>query len=384
MFGKRNKSPEKAGLLLSGGGARAAYQVGVLKAISELCAEQPDNPFHMISGTSAGSINAVALAAHEGSFKEAVERIHRVWSQFEIHHVFKANPQSLFGRVLRWFGSKVLPFGLGGQSPESLLDNTPLRNLLDQHIDFNVIPRQIRSGNLSSLSLNASSYSSGESVTFFESENKIPAWQRAYRCGIEQKLSLDMLMASSAIPLLFPPVKINGSYFGDGSMRQTSPLSPLVHMQAKKIFIIGVRKRDAIEPEQTPKEINPPSMGRIAGFVLDTLFLNSLDSDLERLQRINEMTDKIPERKRRYSKIDHLIISPTEDIAEIAMALFDTLPLSLRWCLKFLGINKGSSRKFVSYLMFNKPFCNRLIDLGYQDAMNRKQEIIDFLEIEFD
>ncbi|MGH1426581.1 MAG: patatin-like phospholipase family protein [Arenicella sp.] len=382
MFGKRNKSADKTGLLLSGGGARAAYQVGVLKAISELCPNQPDNPFHIIAGTSAGSINAVALAAHEGDFQEAVDRIHNVWSNFELNHVFKSDARCLFGRILRWFGSRILPFGLGGITPPSMLDNTPLRELLDKHIDFDGITRQIEAKKLGALSLNTSSYTSGESITFFESGHKIDEWQRAYRAGLEQKISLDMLMASSSIPVLFPPVKINGEYYGDGSMRQTSPLSSLVHLQAKKIFIIGVRKRDVDGHVIMTETAAYPSMARIAGFVMDTLFLNSLDADLERLRRINEISEKIPAKHRKYNRIEHFIVSPSEDLSEIAEELFDTLPITFRWALKLLGINKGGSRKFVSYLMFNKAFCKRLIDLGYKDAMVRQSEIMEFLEIQ--
>lgn len=382
MFGKRNKSAEKTGLLLSGGGARAAYQVGVLKAISDLCPHQPDNPFHLISGTSAGSINAVALAAHEGSFQESVSRINDVWANFELHHVFKSDTKCLLSRILKWFSSRIVPFGLGGLAPPSLLDNSPLRELLDENIDFDGISRQLVSGKLGALSLNTSSYTSGESITFFDSAHKTEEWNRAYRSGVEQKISLDMLMASSAIPVLFPPVKINDEYYGDGSMRQTSPLSPLVHLKAKKIFIIGVRKRTCGPGDCLKEEAVYPSMARIAGYVMDTLFLNSLDSDIERLCRINAMTDKIPPRKNNFSRIEHLIISPTEDLAEIAAEMFDTLPASFRWSLKLLGMNKGNNRKFVSYLMFNKPFCRRLIDLGYKDAMDRQNEIMEFLNME--
>ena len=381
LFGKKNKSPDKTGLLLSGGGARAAYQVGVLKAISELCPNQKENPFHLISGTSAGSINAVALAAHEGSFKEAISRIHDVWSNFELHHVFRSDAKCLLSRILKWFSSRILPFGLGGEAPPSMLDNTPLRDLLDNNIDFDGIERQLASGKLGALSLNTSSYSNGESITFFQSAHCTEEWRRAYRAGISQKISLDMLMASSAIPVLFPPIKINDQYYGDGSMRQTSPLSPLVHMQAKKIFIIGVRTRSACS-ETDNAQHSYPSMGKIAGYVMDTLFLNSLDSDIERLCRINDLTGKIPTKLNQFTKIDHLIISPSEDLSEIAVSLFHTLPASFRWGLKLLGMNKGGNRKFVSYLMFNKPFCQRLINLGYQDAMDRQAEIMNFLEIE--
>jgi NTE family protein len=380
MFGIKNKSADKTGLLLSGGGARAAYQVGVLKAISELCPDQDDNPFHIISGTSAGSINAVALAAHEGSFKESVERIHNVWANFELHHVFKSDLWCLLSRILKWVAATVLPFNLGGKIPPSMLDNSPLRELLDNHIDFDGITRQIESGKLAALSLNASSYSSGKSITFFQSGHKVDEWQRAYREGTEQKITLDMLMASSSIPILFPPVKINEEFYGDGSMRQNTPLSALVHLKAKKLLIIGVRKRENDAPETIDHQ--HPTMSQISGFVMDTLFLNSLDSDLERLIRINELTEKSSTRHKKFERIEHLIISPSEDIAEIAEELFDTLPRSFRLALKLLGMNKGGSRKFVSYLMFNKVFCRQLIQLGYKDAIIRKDEIMKFLNIE--
>ncbi len=380
LYGKKNNSPDKTGLLLSGGGARAAYQVGVLKAISELCPKQKENPFHLISGTSAGSINAVALAAHEGSFKETISRINDVWSNFELHHVFRSDARCLLGRILKWFSSRILPFGIGGSTPSSMLDNSPLRELLAKNIDFDAIDRQLASGNLGALSLNTSSYSNGESITFFQSAHSVKEWRRAYRSGINQKISLDMLMASSAIPVLFPPIKINNQYYGDGSMRQTSPLSPLVHLQAKKIFIIGVRKHSSTSITDDKKP-SYPSMAKIAGYVMDTLFLNSLDSDIERLSRINNLTEKIPAKHNKFTQIDHLIISPTEDLSEIAADLFHTLPPSFRWGLKLLGMNKGSNRKFVSYLMFNKPFCQKLIELGYQDAMDRQAEIMNFLEI---
>ena len=380
MFGIKNKSADKTGLLLSGGGARAAYQIGVLKAISEICPEQDENPFHIISGTSAGSINAVALAAHEGSFKESVNRIHDVWANFELHHVFRSDLWGLLSRIIKWVAATVLPFNLGGKIPVSMLDNSPLRVLLDEHIDFSAINRQIESGKLNALSLNASSYSSGKSVTFFQSGHKVEEWQRAYREGMEQDITLDMLMASSSIPILFPPVKINNEYYGDGSMRQNTPLSALVHLKAKKILIVGVRKRENVTTDDVVHSL--PRMSQISGFVMDTLFLNSLDSDLERLMRINELTAKLVTRHKKFEHIEHLIISPSEDIAEIAEELFDTLPRSFRFALKLLGMSKGESRRFVSYLMFNKVFCRQLIQLGYKDAIVRQDEIMRFLNIE--
>jgi len=369
----------KIGLLLSGGGARAAYQVGVLKAISELCPKDEEMPFKIISGTSAGSINAIALASHNGNFAESVSRMHSVWSNFEVNHVFKADPKSLIIRMLRWFTSRILPFGLGGKAPTSILDNSPLRQLLSKQIDFSQISKQIISGKLDAISLNATSYSTGESITFYESHDNIDTWERAYRKGVEQRITLDMLMASSSIPLVFPPVKIDGHYYGDGSMRQNTPLSPLVHFKAEKIMIIGVRKE---AKRNTPNAVQgPPSIAQISGFVLDTLFLNSLDSDIERLTRVNKLVKQNPKHNSRFHPIEHFIIAPSEDISLIADKKFNTLPFSFRSALKFLGIYKSGGKGLTSYLMFNKEFCNALIDLGYKDAINRKEEIKKFLEL---
>jgi len=366
MFKKKNMSPAKTGLLLSGGGARAAYQVGVLKAISELCPDEDSHPFKIISGTAAGSINAIALASYKGSFSDSVKRMLGVWENFELNHVFKSDTKSLVYRMFRWLKARLLPFGLGGEAPTSILDNSPLRKLLSDNIDFSQVSKQVLSGEIEAISINASSYSTGQSVSFYESHGNIEPWQRAYRCGIE-------------IPLLFPPVEIEGQYYGDGSMRQNTPLSPLVHFKAKKIMIIGVRKRN--KPTKIPKQTKP-SLAQISGFVLDTLFLNSLDSDIERLTRINQLIKDNPKQNEKFQPIEHIIISPSKDIGTIAEEKFTTLPFGFRTALKILGVYKSGGKGLTSYLMFNKEFCNTLIDLGYQDAKNREEEIKQFLEIE--
>ncbi len=373
-----SKPPPKIGLILGGGGARAAYQVGVLKAIAELHPEDSHTPFKIISGTSAGSINAIALAANTGSFCEGVRRIVQVWSNFELKQVFRSDARTLLKSMFRWLLSTFMPGSLGGEPPNSLLDNTPLRHLLEEKIDFDDIQRAIDQGTLDAVCVNASSYSSGQSVSFFQSNNDIPEWHRAFRSGSQHKITIDTLMASSAIPVIFPPVKLNGEYFGDGSMRQNTPISPALHLGADKILVIGVRQRSAKKPKA---ENEFPSISQISGFIMDTLFLNSMDADIERLERINNLNSDIPNRNKKFKHIEHLIISPSVDIAEIAHNLFDTFPRPFRLGLKFLGMHKGNSRRLTSYLMFNKPFCSKLIKLGYTDAMRRKEEIHQFLSI---
>lgn len=374
------KQKSKIGLILGGGGARAAYQVGVLKAIAELYPQNTDTPFRIISGTSAGSINAVALAAHDGSFCEAVRRIVRVWSNFEISHVFKANAGSLLSRIGKWLLATILPAKLGGEPPDSLLDNTPLKELLAKEIDFDNLQRVIDQDKLDAVCVNASSYSSGQSISFFQADQHIPEWRRAFRSGQQREITLDTLLASSSIPMIFPPVKLGDEYFGDGSMRQNTPISPVLHLGAEKVLVIGVRRRTA--HKENNDNSKHPSISQIAGFIMDTLFLNSIDADIERLERINGLNALVPKRNKTFRNVEHLVISPSVDIAEIAHDLFDSFPWAFRVALKMLGLHEGNSQRLTSYLMFNQPFCSKLIDLGYSDAMRRKKEIQRFLEIE--
>lgn len=368
---------KKTALILGGGGARAAYQVGVLKAIAELTPKTETNPFPIICGTSAGSINTVALASNAKNFHLGVKKIIEVWSNFELHHVFYVDAKHLFGRIARWLWSHI-GFGNQHEGPGSILDNSPLRKLLENYISFERIDTALQDGDLHAYCLTACSYTSGESTTFFDGDPSIKEWLRTHREGVKQKMSIDHLMASSAIPILFESVKIGREHFGDGSMRQASPISPALHLGAEKIFIIGLRKETELGCSEPPKY--RPSLGQISGYVLDTLFLNSLQSDVERMERLNHLLQNdVNNQDGTFKKVEHLLINPSQDIADIAKKYYQNLPRSFRLTLTFIGINKGNSRRFVSYLMFTKEFCNELINLGYQDAMEQKDTIQHFL-----
>jgi len=374
----KTDNTRRSALLLGGGGARAAYQVGVLKAIAELVPEGSQNPFPIICGTSAGSINTVALASNASNFHHAVERINSVWANFELHHVFHADGKSLLKRIARWAWANLGP-GTWHKGPSSILDNEPLRHLLNHYINFERIDQSIKSGDLHAYCLTACSYTSGESTTFYDGAPEIDNWLRTHREGQREKMSIDHLMASSAIPVLFPSVKIGEEHFGDGSMRQISPISPALHLGADKILIIGLRLENANKVRPTPKR--RPTLGQISGYVLDTLFLNSLQSDIERMERMNRTLEATKGSNGDALKIiEHLVISPSEDIANIAMKHYLELPKSFRIALKFLGMGKANSRRFISYLMFTKTFCQELIDLGYRDALAQKSELKSFLE----
>ncbi len=372
----------RSALILGGGGARAAYQVGVLKAIAEIVPENSGNPFPIVTGTSAGSINTIALASNADDFHLGVAKMVGVWSQFRLGQVFHADGWSLFKRIWLWTWSHV-GFGNRNRGPASLLDNEPLRDLLNEYVSFSKIDKSIESGNLHAYCLTACSYTSGESTSFYDGQPELSDWRRTHREGRRVKLSIDHLMASSAIPVVFPSVKLGEEHFGDGSMRQVSPISPAVHLGADKILIIGLRMEAKLGLHKPSKY--RPSLGQISGYILDTLFLNSLYADVERLERINELVAanaSNSESDGPLKFIEHLIVSPSEDIAEIAVKHYKKLPKAFRGAMSLLGMNRGDSRRFLSYLMFIKPFCQELIELGYKDAMRQHREIEMFLDLE--
>ena len=374
-----NHQPKKAALLLGGGGARAAYQVGVLKAIAEIVPKGCANPFPIICGTSAGSINTIAMASYASNFHLGVKRTLAVWSRFNLGHVFYADSKNLLKRIAGWMWSQV-GFGDHHQGPSSRLDNSPLRALLKRYISFDRIDRAIESGDLHAYCLTACSYTSGESTTFFNGHASIEEWSRTHRGGTREKMNIEHLMASSAIPVIFPSVRLGAEYFGDGSMRQISPISPAIHLGAEKILVIGLRKESELGLREPPKY--RPSLAQMSGYVMDTLFLNSLYSDLERMERINRtLKEKNQEAGDNLKIIEHLVISPSQDIANIALKHFKKLPKGFQIALGFLGMKKGNSRRFISYLMFIEAFCNELIELGYRDAMAQQDSLKEFLKL---
>lgn len=382
MTNKELQHPTHNALILGGGGARAAYQVGVLKAVAEIVPEGQANPFSIFSGTSAGSINTVALASNADDFHLGVNKLLAVWSQFRLGQVFRADGWSLSKRIAAWVWSHI-GFGKWHKGPASLLDNQPLRQLLGEYIDFQKIDRYIDNRQLHAYCLTACSYSSGESTTFFDGQPELENWRRTHREGRRSEMSIDHLMASAAIPVVFPSIQIGDEHFGDGSMRQVSPISPAVHLGADKILIIGLRMESKLGLRKRSER--RPSLGQISGYILDTLFLNSLYADVERLERVNRLVSLSAtdlDRNEPLKFIEHLIISPSEDIAEIAVKHYRKLPKAFRIALTFLGLNRGNSRRFMSYLMFIEPFCQELIELGYNDAMRQRREVEMFLGLE--
>jgi NTE family protein len=360
------------GLVLTGGGARSAYQVGVLKGVAELLRRGSACPFPIITGTSAGAVSAVALASDAAHFRRSVYAIERVWRDFRVHQVFKADAVSMLRSGVHW----MLAFITGGwlvHPPHSLFDNTPLWNLLREKLHFDGIPRSLYKQHLQALGVCATCYADADSVTFYASASAIEPWARVFRKGARVQVTLQHLMASLSIPFLFRPVLLHEQYFGDGAMRQTSPLSPAIHLGANRLFIIGVN--DPVPTGGSPKSrAVEPSFGQMFGFMLDSLFMDTLNADLERISRYNETNNA--------SRIDFLVMTPSTDVNEIARRHARELPRSLRALLRALGGNNPASTLLLSYLLFERGFTRELIDLGYQDARARADEIRAFLTLE--
>lgn len=372
----------KVGLIMTGGGARAAYQVGVLRALSEMLPDEASAPFTIICGTSAGAINAAVLAMDAGDFRRGVRRLMLVWKNFRVHHVYRADPWGAVANSARWVYT-ALTGGAFSRRPVSLLDNAPLVALLGRYLDFAAIQRSIDAGHLTAFSVTCSGYSSGQSVTFFQGASGLQPWARARRIGVPMTITLDHLIASSALPFIFPPVHINREYFGDGSMRQIAPISPALHLGADRVFVIGVGRPQQQSEERVRIETHP-SLAQIAGHALNSIFLDGLEVDLERLQRINRTIEMIPREtleRNNYPlhQVDFRVISPSEEPERIAMAHADELPYTIRALLYTVGALRRSGANLLSYLLFERSYCRALIRLGYEDTITRRDELTAFL-----
>lgn len=370
----------KVGLVLSGGGARAAYQVGVLKAISELSNSHCSNPFPIICGTSAGGLNAAGLACRADCLAEAVSQLEFVWSNFKTSQVYRTDWAGVLSCATKFLWT--MAFGrLHKDRPVSLLDNSPLYFLLERELLLSRLSEMVTSGYLNALCITASGYSSGESVSFFQARADIDGWKRARRVGVPTLMRIEHLLASAAIPLLFPAVHINREYFGDGALRQLAPISPALHLGAEKILVIGVSN----EEESTRVKVESyPSIAQTVTSVLNSSFIDSLESDLERLNRINKTISHIPpdirEKNTHLRHIETLVIAPPSRVLDqIAINFAMDLPRSIRTFVYGSGATKRSGAGVLSYLLFEGSYCKALIELGYLDGMAKAEQIKDFL-----
>ncbi len=376
----------KTALVLSGGGARAAYQVGVLKAIAEILPEHHSedascNPFPIICGTSAGAINAAMMASHANHFQQGVSRLENLWGNLRSDLIHRVGYNELIGSTLKLFGA-FFHSGVARGRPLSLFDNTPLNHLLIENIDLQFLPNLIADGHLHALCITALGYQSGQSISFFQGAETAETWQRARRIGVRCELTHKHLMASSALPAIFPAVRINREFFGDGAIRQTAPMSAALHLGADKLLVVGVSGNRS-NPEKRIKVTHSPSLAQIFAQLLNSAFIDSVEEDIDMMRRFNRFIMEIEESKRNQMQmraVDVLVISPSIRFDELAANHIKDLPKAMRVFLKTIGATRsGGGASVASYLLFEASYCRELIRCGYDDCMVQADKVREFV-----
>ncbi|MFC1507644.1 patatin-like phospholipase family protein [Pseudomonadota bacterium] len=372
------KDRPKISLLLTGGGARAAYQVGVLKAIAEWYPRVHHSPFSIYCGTSAGAINAISIACYASCFRLGVKKLEWIWSQLHSRRVFSASSYGMISYLAKqWFAR--LQADYHERPPFGLLNNRPLRHLLNQVNNYERLEKQILAGNLHGISVTASSYKSGVSVSFFQGQKELTEWDRAKSKGRRTLISTEHLLASSAIPLVFPATRIGQTYYGDGSIHQLAPLRPSLKMGADKILIIDLINQKVSERDHT----KAPGLASLGGHLMDTIFSDTMTADLENLSRTNTLIQALPEHEQQrlqLKKVDHVHLSPSQSFELLAQKYYCHMPPMTRALMRLAGISPRDDAAITSYILFEPDYIHALIDMGYQDALEQETILRNFLK----
>jgi NTE family protein len=375
----------QTGLVLTGGGARSAYQVGALRALAEITGPGP-LPFGVLAGISAGAINTVALAAGAEDFGGAVTRLQETWASLTPDRVYRTGALKLARIGSRWIRDLSGGGLFGGSGINYLLDPEPLRGIIEARIPFGRMRRHLRSGRLRGVAVSATNYHTGAGVTFFEGAADIEPWVRSTRIGVRARIGAAHVMASAAMPVFFPPVRIDRTFYGDGCVRMNHPLSPAIHLGAERVVAISVRYlRDPAETarREARDKVERLPLSEIAGVLLNAVFLDSIDSDLERLQRINKTLALIPRDRLNSRDVDlrlvpALVLRPSVDLGKMAGDEYERFPAMLRYLLKGIGATGNAGEDLLSYLAFEPIYLQRVMDLGYADTYARRAEIEEF------
>jgi NTE family protein len=378
------------GLVLTGGGARAAYQVGVIQAISEMShpvTPKKECPFNVITGVSAGAINGGYLMSRADDFRVAAQGLWDLWSNLHSEKIYRTDAASFASMGSMWLKTVGMGGLLGQKRANHLLNTEPLRELLNQELKLDRLPQFFKDGTLRGVSVSATNYLTGTAISFFDGIDEIQPWARSTRFGIKNPITVEHVMASSAIPVFFPPVKLEGALYGDGCIRLTSPLSPAIHLGADRIIAIGIRyfrsQEQTIELNQTLKR-DELTIAEIGGVLLNAVFLDSLETDIERMERVNSTLSLIAHEHRikmpsMLKQIPVLALRPSQDLGHLARGTLKEFPKIIRYLLKGVGAKEDKGWDLLSYLAFEKAYTAQLVDLGYNDTIRKKDEILEFM-----
>jgi NTE family protein len=372
---------QKVGLVLSGGGARGAYQAGLMKALVEISQQGSASlPISIITGVSAGAINAAHLASTWNDPIESTKALAQLWSILESENIFRTDAASIGHIAARWVADTAFGSLRKTKKARSLLDTAPLQELITKQIDFTKIKERIKEGCLEALGITAMDYASSTSVTFVQGHENVQPWDRSRRKSVLCEMTPEHVMGSSALPLFFPPIQVGASAYGDGALRNMAPLSPAIHLGADKLIVVGVRKAD--DPNVEPPKLYEATIARVVGVIMNAILLDCVEVDMERMIRINNTLRNVPESHRgtlTLRPIEYLWLRPSQDIGLMASGHFEKLPSLLRYLVGGLGSAKESS-ELTSYLLFDPEYCGKLVELGYNDGWAQQDEIKAFLQ----